>query len=85
MSQGIELLKDRIRREGGNHTSHFVERAACLCHARRDSLCEVVDLGAPAGEVANGTAIVRDTVDDTIDGARGQFVDEAGDVGGGSS
>lgn len=85
VSRRIELLNNRIRRERGNHTSHFVERAASFRHARRDSLCEVVDLGASAGEVADGTAIVRNTVDDTIEGARGEFVDEAGDVWGGGS
>lgn len=75
---------ESMREQGGkNHTSHFIKRAACLCHARRDNLCEVVDLGASAGEVANGTAIIRDAVDDAVERARGEFVDEAGDVGGG--
>lgn len=65
--------------------SHFIESAASFRHAWRDSLCEFVDLGAPAGEVADGTAILSDAFDDTIEGARGKFVDEAGHVGGGGS
>lgn len=85
MLQRIELLKKQKLGERANRTSHFIERAACLCHARRDNLCEIVDLGASAGEVVNGTAILSNAVDDAIEGARGKFVDEAGDIGGGGS
>lgn len=77
------IFTESDQRGGENHTSHVFERAVCLGEARRHDFRELIDLGASAGEIGEGTPVLGYAVDDAVDGALGQAVEESRDVAGG--